>query len=111
MNLGMFACNFQTNSKAIHHQTHDLLLTKNSRLLGHRAIGPGPLIGKTRRKIVICGNVVYRRMLRVSWMDKLGNQRTLERAETHKTLVTTIAKRQMSMFWSCMQRRETRIFG
>ena len=53
----------------------------------------------------------YRRMLRVSWMDKLGNQTTLERAETHKTLVTTIAKRQMSIFWSCMQRRETRIFG
>ena len=32
----MFACNFHTNSTGIHHQTHDLLLTKCSRLLGHR---------------------------------------------------------------------------
>ena len=40
----------------------------------------------------------YRRMLRVSWMDKLSNQTMLERAETHETLVTTITKRQMSFF-------------
>ena len=38
----------------------------------------------------------YRRMLSVSWMDKLSNQTMLEKAETHKTLVTTITKRQMS---------------
>ena len=48
MNLGMFACNFRTNFNGMHHQTHDLLLTRYSRLLGHRAIGPGPLIGKIR---------------------------------------------------------------
>ena len=47
MNVGVFACNFQTYSNGKNHQTHDLLLTKYSRLLGHRAMGPGPLIGKT----------------------------------------------------------------
>ena len=47
----------------------------------------------------------YRRMLRVSWMDKLSNQAILEREETHKTLVTTITKRQMSFFVMYVEKR------
>ena len=48
----------------------------------------------------------YRRMLRVSWMDKLSNQTILERVETHKTLVTTITKRQKFHFFGHVCRKE-----
>ena len=35
---------------------------------------------------------LYRRMLRVPWMDTLSNETVLERAETRRTLITTITK-------------------
>jgi len=40
----------------------------------------------------------YRRMLKVSWMDKVRNELVLERAETCRSLIKMITKRQMSFF-------------
>ena len=47
----------------------------------------------------------YRRMLRVLWMDKLSDETVLERAETCRTLITTIKKRQM-LFFGHVYRKE-----
>ena len=40
----------------------------------------------------------YRRMLKVSWMDKVSNGVVLEKVETCRSLIKMITKRQMSFF-------------
>ena len=40
----------------------------------------------------------YRRMLKVSWMDKVRNELVLERVETCRSLIKMITKRQMFFF-------------
>ena len=40
----------------------------------------------------------YRRMLKDLWMDKVSNGLVLERAETSRSLIKMIMKRQMSFF-------------
>ena len=43
----------------------------------------------------------YRRMLKVSWIDKESNEVMAERAETYRSLIKMITKRQLSFGHIC----------
>ena len=48
---------------------------------------------------------LYRRMLRISWKEHKTNEEVLQKMKTKRSLLNTIKKREMSIFWTYNKRK------